>query len=131
MASLRCLDFSSAVLLSLPAINAAESHREACMHQLQILRVCLLHYTDLVPPILFMYEIAVVLSVIMRNACNFCPYSKYVTIYTYMLSCKTFCLLMTTRTIHFRYHSKIFLSLLQIFMIIIQEMPLKNIYHFL
>ena len=33
-----------------------------------------------------------------------------------MLSCKTFCLLMTTRSIHFRYHSKIFLSLLQIFM---------------
>ena len=29
-----------------------------------------------------------------------------------MLSCKTFCLLMITRTIHFRYHSKIFLSLL-------------------
>ena len=49
----------------------------------------------------------------------------------YVIFKKTFCLLMTIHTIHFRYHSKIFLSLLQIFMNIIEEMSLKNIYHFL
>ena len=75
MASLKCLEYSSSVLLSLPVINAAESHREEFMYQLQTLRACLFYCTDLMPPILFMYEIAVLLSVIMRTFLNFCPYS--------------------------------------------------------
>jgi len=75
VASLKSLDALSASTLSLPGINVGVIQMDLYSHQSQISFAILLHIFDCIPPIFFMYAIAVELSHIIL-ICKFVSWQK-------------------------------------------------------